>query len=367
MQSTAFSSLRDLVLHHGKRRGWSTQRHIAVACELDETALSRFLNGEQDIGARRTHALFRELGVPVEQYDHAYELLEQAQELARRSAARRVTVRRVAGVAAAVTAAVLVVAIGIGTLVYPGPSSSPDTASETRMEQAAPPLAAAPTATPETVQRTASTDPPASAPAPAAGPQTLPPSGGQPRVIVNDPLADPAAGVLPGPAADTATTRHAYEGGEYALRTVDPAAGEAVEVFLPSTYTDAALAITARIAGPSAGRFVRIGCRDTAAGGYALTLNVETGGYRLIRWDGGGPRTLREGTAPVLRPGGEGNRLELRCTGRTIAGSVNGVQVASVEDGTYTQGRLWIGAGSYDNAPAGIVDARFSNLVVTAP
>ena len=83
MQATTFESLRDLVLYYGARRGWSTQRHIAVACALDESALSRFLNGEQDIGARRTHALFREIGVPVDQYDLAYALLGRAQDLAR--------------------------------------------------------------------------------------------------------------------------------------------------------------------------------------------------------------------------------------------------------------------------------------------
>ena len=83
IQATTFETLRDLVLYYGARRGWSTQRHIAVACGLDESALSRFLNGEQDIGARRTHALFREVGVPVDQYDLAYALLGRAQDLAR--------------------------------------------------------------------------------------------------------------------------------------------------------------------------------------------------------------------------------------------------------------------------------------------
>ena len=83
MQAVTFDTLRDLVLYYGSRRGWRTQRHIAVACGLDESALSRFLNGEQDIGARRTHALFRAIGVPVDQYDLAYALLGRAQDLAR--------------------------------------------------------------------------------------------------------------------------------------------------------------------------------------------------------------------------------------------------------------------------------------------
>lgn len=83
MQATAFESLRDLVLFYAAQRGWHTQRHVAVMCGLDESALSRFLNGEQDIGARRTHALFQAVGVPVDHYDLAYTLLGQAQDSAR--------------------------------------------------------------------------------------------------------------------------------------------------------------------------------------------------------------------------------------------------------------------------------------------
>ena len=65
MQATDFATLRDLILFYAGQRGWSTQRHVAVICGLDESALSRFLNGEQDIGARRTHTLFQAVGVPV--------------------------------------------------------------------------------------------------------------------------------------------------------------------------------------------------------------------------------------------------------------------------------------------------------------
>jgi transcriptional regulator with XRE-family HTH domain len=82
-QAITFETLRDLVMHYAARRGWLTQRTVAVMCGLDESALSRLLNGEQDVGARRTHALFQAVGVPVEQYDLAYALLGRAQEQAR--------------------------------------------------------------------------------------------------------------------------------------------------------------------------------------------------------------------------------------------------------------------------------------------
>jgi transcriptional regulator with XRE-family HTH domain len=83
MQITDIGTLRDLVLHHAARRGWQTQRQVAVICGLDESALSRFLNGEQDLGARRTHALFQAVGIPVDEYDLAYALLARAQDSAR--------------------------------------------------------------------------------------------------------------------------------------------------------------------------------------------------------------------------------------------------------------------------------------------
>ncbi|MGH2585387.1 MAG: hypothetical protein ACRDJE_10785 [Dehalococcoidia bacterium] len=89
---STFETLRQLVLHYARRRGWRTQRHIAVACGFDESGLSCFLNGEQDIGAWRTHALFQEIGVPPDHYDLAYTLLGHALEQAR--ALREARLRR---------------------------------------------------------------------------------------------------------------------------------------------------------------------------------------------------------------------------------------------------------------------------------
>jgi hypothetical protein len=85
MVATDFTTLRDLVLHYAGRRGWRTQRRIAVTCGLDETAFSRFLDGKQDIGAVATFALFQAVRVPIELYPLAFELLGRAQDEARRA------------------------------------------------------------------------------------------------------------------------------------------------------------------------------------------------------------------------------------------------------------------------------------------
>src|SRR5690349_13850470 len=83
MAVTLDGSLRSLVLGCARRRGWSTQRHIAVACGLEESAFSRFLDGRQEIGAVATFGLFREVGIPHEHYGTAFELLDRAQREAR--------------------------------------------------------------------------------------------------------------------------------------------------------------------------------------------------------------------------------------------------------------------------------------------
>jgi hypothetical protein len=83
MVAVEFTTLRDLLLHYAARRGWRTQRRIAVCCGLDEAAFSRFLDGKQDIGAVPTFDLFRAVRLPVERYPLAFELLGRAQEEAR--------------------------------------------------------------------------------------------------------------------------------------------------------------------------------------------------------------------------------------------------------------------------------------------
>ena len=68
-------------------------------------------------------------------------------------------------------------------------------------------------------------------------------------------------------------------------------------------------------------------------------------------------------TSTVVHRGHETNRLELTCVDRTISASVNGVPVASVQDGAYRTGHLWLGAGVLD-ARLLPVEARFRNLIV---
>jgi len=57
------------------------------------------------------------------------------------------------------------------------------------------------------------------------------------------------------------------------------------------------------------------------------------------------------------------NHIELRCMANTIAVDINGTTVASAQDTTYRDGRMWIGASVDHDAPTfGI--AMFDNLAV---
>jgi len=61
----------------------------------------------------------------------------------------------------------------------------------------------------------------------------------------------------------------------------------------------------------------------------------------------------------AVRAGEAVNRLELRCVGTTITGTVNGVDVVSINDPAYGEGSHALGVRG-----SGTI-ARFDNLVVT--
>jgi len=57
------------------------------------------------------------------------------------------------------------------------------------------------------------------------------------------------------------------------------------------------------------------------------------------------------------------NRIELACVGTTIAATVNGETVLSIDDTTYAAGGFFLGAGVAAGEP-GTVEARWDNLEI---
>lgn len=141
-------------------------------------------------------------------------------------------------------------------------------------------------------------------------------------------------------------------------------------VFLPTSFDNSVISIDVRIVGDVASRYAFVVCRDVTADGLAkqYRASIVPEGQRLIlsRWESGAQTVLSDTRDEVIRAGNAANRLELSCAGTTIAASVNGKGLASVEDTTLSRGDHAIGAGTFAGVE-GTVEARFDNLVVRSP
>lgn len=190
-------------------------------------------------------------------------------------------------------------------------------------------------------------------------------------VLFADSFDDPAGGQLPkaSPLPDKYT--RGYVGGEYQLKKLDPTWDRLPSAAVPGTYSDAALAIDARLVGDIARANIVLACRDTStsttSSQYRLTVRTDTQQFQLARWDAGKEAVLvRFRASETIRLRTLTNRLELSCIGNRIAAVINGFEVASVQDDTYKSGGMWFGAGSFAGTNLA-TEARFGRLVVYRP
>ena len=202
----------------------------------------------------------------------------------------------------------------------------------------------------------------AAVPAPVA-PSSVPLAG---PVLLAESFDDSARGVLPQSSSVPALWLVGYQNGEYVVSSVDPFWSGALGVRLPNTYTDVTLAVDARLTAGLRAGYVAIACR-AGTGHYRLTVHPDSRSFALTRWDSG-TRVARADwrVSSAIKEWSQTNRLELSCVGNMITARLNGVPVASVQDGTYREGALWIGAGAFRDARE-LISARFDNLLVTRP
>ncbi|MGE3910367.1 MAG: hypothetical protein AB7K36_13495 [Chloroflexota bacterium] len=156
--------------------------------------------------------------------------------------------------------------------------------------------------------------------------------------------------------------------GEYQVKQLTP--GSSWRLLPASANTDnATIAINARLLDPTPGRFVQVGCRDqqspNGASHYRLVMVPATGRFKVGRWTAGEETLIVPWSSGAsIKRDSAVNRIELTCAGSTIVVSVNGSEIASVEDSTYSTGRFMFGSGVFtDNS--GPADGRFDDLVVT--
>jgi hypothetical protein len=131
---------------------------------------------------------------------------------------------------------------------------------------------------------------------------------------------------------------------------------------------NAALSADARLVGAIPARFVAVHCRFSGPRGYDFKVEPDRRQFTLVPAEGPDkPQvTLEDWTPSTIINNGTGwNHLEIACMGDSIAGSINGVQVATAHDSTYAQGNLFISVGGAGSVLP--IDARFANLVVTRP
>jgi len=182
-------------------------------------------------------------------------------------------------------------------------------------------------------------------------------------VLLADPLSDPGTGLFNTDTTGSDQTKYSYANGEFVIQK-QQASGGLDGKFLPGQYADTSTTVDARLVGTFTDRYVNIGCRDSDAGGYHLSVIPASGTFRLLK-DGPGQETpsrlIDDTPSSAIKRNGEVNRLTLSCVGNTITVTINGTQVGQARDNGFSTGKIYIATGG-DNLTA---EARFRNLVVT--
>ena len=187
------------------------------------------------------------------------------------------------------------------------------------------------------------------------------------EVLLRDDFDDPAAGRLSRRSSEP-EIEQGYLDGEYFLRLSASFKGAYRGAGSGGTFANTHVAVEGRLVAGTEARWVGVGCRVTAkdglmTGGYVLGVFPAAGEFALGREHTDGvvylvrhqaSETIRRGTAP--------NRVELTCAGSTIVASINGTEVASVQDSAYDKGWVVVLTGRSGSIS---VEARFDNLVVT--
>jgi len=134
-----------------------------------------------------------------------------------------------------------------------------------------------------------------------------------------------------GPSPSTGQSYVGTNNGEYQMAHYVP--GTLLEA-VTGSYGYASISADVNLVGDTDGAAVRLRCRGSFHPGqiyrYGFRVDPGPGLVRLIRYDGQTAINLTQSTtSSAVNTGTYENHLELRCSGHTITGYVNGVQVAT--------------------------------------
>ncbi|HET90554.1 MAG TPA: hypothetical protein ENN99_07435 [Chloroflexi bacterium] len=118
-------------------------------------------------------------------------------------------------------------------------------------------------------------------------------------------------------------------------------------------------------AGPDDNNDYGIVCREQGNGdGYYLLISGD-GFYSIMKSIDGQFIELASWTeSAAIKTGNATNHLQAVCNGSSLKLSINGQEVATAEDSTYTSGDIALTATTYEDQPTEI---HFDNLVVSSP
>jgi hypothetical protein len=159
-----------------------------------------------------------------------------------------------------------------------------------------------------------------------------------------------------------------YEEGEYFVELRDP--HWFAWAYPGKRFGDVSVEVDAYLASGSQDSHFGVLCRHVDPGNFYYFAISADGYYAVFRRvDGGNLEVLTAGgtgmtPSPVIRTGGQTNRVLAVCQGDKLSLYVNGELLETVTDDAYTQGDVGIGAGS---GPQGDVRVQFDNFLVTRP
>lgn len=187
-------------------------------------------------------------------------------------------------------------------------------------------------------------------------------------VLFSDDFSDPANGQLPRQSPNPGEYAVGYSNGAYVIQKVDPDWDRVPTAFVPGAYANAGLAVDAHLTSSLPGQEIVIGCRrdPSTDSEYRFGIWPVEGVFALTRWDNGVPtRLVPHTSSAAINAGDAPNHLEMDCTGPTIIGRVNGTNLATITDATYSQGRFWMGVETASDSHL-TVPGTFGGLVVTS-
>lgn len=184
--------------------------------------------------------------------------------------------------------------------------------------------------------------------------------------VYQDSMDSSATGLLSS-SPDPSRFLYGYQNSQFIIQTLEQGwSGDLLAFANVPPLPDVSVKVDFAIAGDLTGKYGFVGCRfDDAGTAYMLEVHPDTGLANIWRYDPDNVVNIASVTnTSVVTVGSGNNTIEIRCEGSTISGYVNGTQLLTVQDATYTVGDPFIGAGKNDTT-TDLLLTGFDNLVIT--